>query len=91
MPTGFNRLGKMQGKPEYLKINIFESYAHLNSIWGYDKFNIPCWKYCDEDGNTIVRGLCPRRNEPFLHVILEDCRDKINCLEITKEDIERMD
>ena len=40
---------------------------------------------------TLVRGFIPRRNEPFLHIFLENCLDKIDCLEITNEDIEDMD
>jgi hypothetical protein len=33
----------------------------------------------------------PRKNEPFLHIYLENCLDKIDCLEITEEDINQMD
>jgi hypothetical protein len=49
----------------------------------YDNFNIPVWKYLDEHGNTLVRGLKPRINTPFLHVFLWDARDEIQCLELT--------
>ena len=41
--------------------------------------------------NTLVRGLSPRINKPFLDIYLKDVRDKINCFEIFKEDIESMD
>lgn len=84
MPTGFNRLGSK----DKLKINIF---AKLTDGWGYSKFNVPVWKYLDEHGNTLVRGLCPRINNPFLHIFLENCIDKIDCLEITKDDMNVMD
>jgi len=84
MPTGFNRLGSVKD----MKINGFKT---LSDGWEYDKFNIPVWKYLDEDGNTIVRGLSPRTNNPFLHIFLENCISKIDCLELTKEDIETMD
>ena len=57
----------------------------------YDMFNIPVWKYLDEHGNTLVRGIMPRRNEPFLHIYIGNCIDKINCLEITKQNIDEMD
>lgn len=91
MPKGFRNLGSMQGNKEYLKINIFESYEHLQKVWAYDKFNVPCWKYKNELEHVFVRGLSPRINWPFLHIILEDCMDKINCLEITDMDLAEMD
>lgn len=49
------------------------------------------WKHLSKDGHTFVRGLMPRLNEPFLHIFLENCIDKIDCLEITQEDIDNMD
>jgi len=33
----------------------------------------------------------PRLNQPFLYIILEDCRSQLNCLEITNEDLKGMD
>jgi len=84
MPKGFNRLGSQ----DKLKINIFEKFA---DGWGYDKFNVPVWKYLDEQGNTIVRGISPRINAPFLHVFAGNFIDEINCLEITKADLDKMD
>ena len=88
MPKGFNRAGFLENN---MKICIFYNMQHHDSVWPYDKYNIPCWKYLDEHGNTIVRGLQPRLNNPFLHVILGDVRDKINCLEITNTDLDSMD
>jgi len=84
MPKGFDRCGV----DEKLIIHIFEKF---DDGWGYNKFNIPVWKYKDDIGSTLVRGLSPRINAPFLHIFLEDCRDKIDCLEITDEDIAEMD
>lgn len=84
MPKGFNRLGPI--KSEHCPLIIYEDYTGF-----CDKLNIPTWKYLDEHGNTLVRGLSPRVNMPFLHVYLKDVRDKINCLELTKEEIEAMD
>lgn len=84
MPKGFNRIGS----EDKLKINIFDKFSNG---WGYNKFNIPVWKHLDEHGNTLVRGLSPRVNNPFLHIFLEDCIDKIDCLEFTKEDISEID
>lgn len=89
LPKGFNRLGHL----EKMKPIIFNNFTEFTeSDWGsYEKFNIPVWKHLDEYGNTLVRGLMPRRNEPFLHIFLENCLDKIDCLEISKEDIDQMD
>lgn len=82
MPKGFNRVGLYEDQ----RPRIFEKY-HNN----YDMFNIPVWKYLDDHGNTLVRGIMPRRNEPFLDIYLENCIEEINCLEITSEDISKMD
>jgi len=84
MPTGFNRLGGYQE----MGIRIFQEFG---DGWGYCKFNRPVWKYLDEHGNTLVRGLSPRINQPFLHIFLGDQRDKIDCVEITAQDIAEMD
>ena len=89
LPKGFNRLGHLV-KMKPIMFKNFKEFSE--SDWGnYEKFNIPVWKHLDEHGNTLVRGLMPRRNEPFLHIFLEDCLDKIECLEISKEDIDNMD
>lgn len=91
MPKGFNRVGPHDGE-QRMKITIFNSFEELGKLWGeYDKFNVPCWKYVDAHEATLVRGLSPRTNRPFLHIILEDCADKIDCIEITAKDIEEMD
>jgi hypothetical protein len=98
MPKGFNRCGYETEMP----LHIFESFESFCDDWkrvtslgvesgGYDFWNIPVWKYLDEHSNTLVRGLSPRVNSPFLHVILGDCRDKINCLEVTEKMQNSMD
>jgi len=94
MPKGFNRLGVGFGGDANLRIDIFEKHEDSwakNDATGYAKWNIPVWKYKNEAGHTFVRGLSPRTNRPFLQVILEDCMDKFDCLEITQEDIDGMD
>lgn len=92
MPKGFNRTGVSLGDRTRLNLDIFESYEKLQEIWGeYDKLNVPVWKYLNENGHTLVRGLSPRLNVPFLHVILEDCIDKIDCINITNEFITDID
>jgi len=85
LPTGFNRIGNTNKFSLY----IFSEYPAPN--WKYDKFNIPCWKHLDENGNTIVRGLQPRLNNPFLHIYLGNYIKEINCLELATDDIESMD
>lgn len=85
MPKGFNRYGTCNE----MKLAIYEKFK--DSEWTFDKFNVPIWKYKNELGHTLVRGIMPRRNEPFIHIFLEDCLDKIQCLEITDSDIRGMD
>jgi hypothetical protein len=89
LPKGFNRLGHL----ETMKPIIFKTFKDFTeSGWKeYNNFNRPVWKHLDEQGNTLVRGLMPRRNEPFLHIFLENCISQIDCLEISKEDIQDMD
>ncbi len=84
LPKGFSRVGENN-----LNIIILNDLSEWDS--GYDKFNIPVWKYLDMYGNTLVRGLSPRINKPFLHIILNDSIKEINCLEITDSDLKEMD
>jgi len=83
LPKGFNRLGNFKD----MKPRIFENFEGSQ----YDKFNVPVWKYLTENGHTLVRGISPRINAPFIDIYLENCIDKIQCLEITESDIEAMD
>ena len=85
MPKGFDRVGEQSS----LKPNIYETFE--SSEWTYDIWNIPVWKYLSKDGHTFVRGIMPRRNEPFIHIFLEDCMSKINCLEIAQDVQQGMD
>jgi len=85
MPKGFNRIGQYTD----LKPNIYETFE--SSDWTYDKWNIPTWKFLSPEGHTFVRGISPRTNKPWIHVFLENCISKINCLEITQSDIDFMD
>lgn len=84
MPKGFNRLGLC----DKTKITIFENFE---DGWGYNMYNVPVWKYLDKNGNTIVRGICPRVNWPWIHIFIDNHMSKINCLEITQKDIDEMD
>ncbi len=85
MPKGFNRVGPY----DKLNLLIFDKYGSCH--WEYDRWNIPVWKYLDKNGNTIIRGISPRINCPFLHIFLEDCMAQFDCLEITQDDIKGMD
>ena len=82
MPRGFNHV---------LKDPSFFIFKSLSDGWGYDHLNVPVWKFRDMLGNTLVRGLIPRIGIPFIHIYLEDCLDQINCHEVTKEELDKMD
>ena len=84
MPKGFDRL-EFNDKTT---IYVFDKFE--NCDWDYSKFNIPIWKHLNEHNHTLVRGVCPRTNFSWIHIFLENCMDKINCLEITKNDIDKM-
>lgn len=84
MPKGFNRLGLCDGT----KISI---YKKLSDCFEYDFLNVPVWKYLDDHGNTLVRGICPRINNPWIHIFIGDCLDQIECFEITEEHINEID
>ena len=91
MPKGFDRLGRSGSEKNPVKIYIYKSFDELKRVWEYDFLNVPCWKYKNDKGHVFVRGMSPRINEPFLHIILEDCIDKVNCHELTPENLQGMD
>ena len=84
---GFNRVGMIKKMP----LTIFKSQDQQEKIFNYDIFNIPVWKNQNEAGRIFIRGLSPRINMPFLHIILEGNFEKIDCIEITKEQLDKMD
>lgn len=86
MPKGFCRTGLYTD----MKLMIFENYDQFYAYYDLP-YNVPVWKHLDKNGNTLVRGLCPRINTPFLAVIAGDCRDRIECIEITQLQIDEMD
>lgn len=86
MPKGFNRLGNIND----MVLMIFENYDQYIKFYTLP-YNVPCWKYLDEYGNTLIRGLMPRVNRPYICVVLGNIIEKINCIEITIKDIEEMD
>lgn len=87
LPNGFNRLGVY---PQ-MKLHIYESWDHLSKACEDPKFNVIIWKHLDQRGNTVLRGLRPRLNEPYLYLVLGDCRDKLPGIEISLTDAAQMD
>jgi hypothetical protein len=86
LPNGFNRTGQY---PD-MQIEIHRS-LDFDTETVFDRFNIPVWK-TKYQGDTLVRGLRPRLNEPFLVIIQGESHfDTINCMEISAEDIAKMD
>lgn len=83
MPKGFNRLGKFSDMTPL----ILENFEDAR----FDEWNIPVWKHLDKNGNTLVRGLRPRNNEPYILIFLGDHMDKIDCHEVTQERSDWMD
>jgi len=83
MPKGFDRLGRCKD----MRMYILEDVHCVR----YDTLNVPVWKYLSAEGHTIVRGMSPRINDPFLHIILEDCIGSINCIEINADFLEGID
>jgi len=86
LPKGFCRTGE----PKVI-IKIFKTFHDLEKTWKYDKFNVPVWKHLNKTNHVLIRGLSPRINMPFLHIVLENCMSQINCLEISDKDIKDMD
>lgn len=88
LPNGFNRVSK--GQTKIVDFYMFETYEDKEKYFSFDMFNIPVWKYL-HNGHTLIRGVCPRTNTLFIQCILEDCMDKIDCLELTAEQVKAMD
>lgn len=88
LPNGFNRVSKGQNK--IVDFYMFETYDDKEKHFSFDVFNIPVWKYL-HNGHTLIRGISPRTNTLFIQCILEDCMDKIDCLELTTEQVKAMD
>ena len=83
LPKGFCRLG-------FYNNMIPRIYTEWEEDQ-YNMWNMPVWKHLDTNGNTLVRGMCPRTNWPFIDIFIGDVRDKIECLEITQEQVNAMD
>ena len=88
LPNGFNRVSK--GQTKIVDFYMYKTYEDKEKDFSFDMFNIPVWKYL-HNGHTLIRGVCPRTNTLFIKCILEDCMDKIDCLELTSEQVKAMD
>lgn len=88
LPSGFNRIS--YGREKIVDFYMFETFEKQQAYFDFDMFNIPVWKFLYE-GMTLVRGVSPRTNKLFIQCILEDCIDKIDCLELTPEQVKAMD
>ena len=82
---GFNRVGVH----DKMQLFIFDDYK--SSDWKYDECNVPVWKYLNKAGHTIVRGLMPRINTPFIHLFLSDVRSEFECYEVTEDYLKTID
>lgn len=87
VPSGYSTFELSSKNPNFIEY-IFET-EYDNTI--NEKFTIPFWKHLDEHGNTIAKYFCPRINKVIVFVFVGNHLDKINCKELTKEDIEAMD
>lgn len=86
MPKGFNRI------QDDTILQIFKTFDDVIKVYGkYDKYNVPVWKTVTPEGFTIVRVMQPRLDRSAVHIILENCSDRISCYEVSKDDIEFMD
>ena len=85
LPRGFNRLGDSSFRP-----CIFLSQNDQEEELPFYTYNIPVWKYQDKE-TIFVRIYQPRLNRGWVYIILDGDINKINCLQLTKEDIEWMD
>lgn len=88
MPTGFNRTGDI-----VCPVEIFPTLqaAKDESSNVFGKFTVSVWKYLNKAGHTLVRVYCPRINTTLIMILLENCMDQIDAIEITEDDIENMD
>jgi hypothetical protein len=87
MPKGFNKI-----RENKIRIYIFKSFDDANSAFNNFNFlNMPIWKFNDEFNNTLLRIFMPRISTSCIAVILENCIDKIECLEITEKELDQID
>ena len=52
------------------------------------KYKNPLWKYLDKHGNTLVKGIRIDCNKIFFYIFYGDVMDKIDCAEITQNEID---
>ncbi len=69
-----------------VKVRIMETLPEYD-LWR----NRLVWKHLNKEGYTIIRGVSIVDEQPFIHIVVEDCMSKIDCIEITDELIAKMD
>lgn len=90
LPNGFNRV---KSGEDVTRVYVFSSFDEVvRSGCAYNQLNVPVWAHVDEHGSTLVRVYMPRRNTSQIHVILENCIDRVKPVHtITAKDIKEMD
>lgn len=83
MPKGFNRTGDLRREGKFVGVYVIPESLQTDDF--FNDFNIPVWK-TKEAGHTLIRGLRPRINQPFLMIWeTQNNFEKIQCLEITDD------
>jgi len=87
MPRGFNKI-----RENKVRIYIFNTFDELSSSFeNFNFLNMPIWKFKDKFNNTLIRIFMPRISTSCIAVVLEDCIDKIECFEITDNELKEID
>jgi len=91
LPKGFNRVGMMDQETT-VPVRIFETFDAAVDKGEYNKYNVPVWAHVNEHGHTIVRMFQPRLSRSEVHVIMEDCLDRVKPVYVfTAEELQKMD
>lgn len=80
LPKGFCRLGPNEHSRVWMHDTLTDEQ--------FDMWNRPVWKHLNANGHTLVRVFVPRLNDSQVYIFLENCLDRIDCMEITAEQIE---
>lgn len=86
LPKGFSRTGPFRE----LAIIIFKDIEQQQEQFVYDWLNIPVWKYKTIEKHILIRGISPRINVPFLHIILKGKIKGIDCCLVKDKNFEEM-
>jgi len=70
---------------------IFSDFESIPDSFSYGVENTPVWKHLTSDDTTIVRGYSASKNNNWIHMFKSDCRELIDCFEVSLEMIGKMD